>query len=145
MSEDIIEESNTIRTIIPTKLTDVRKVYLEGKNSLIQNLPTPFIHKCDDNHAYVKVEDVIKHFFVFGHEPELLSIIKSNHNHTTSYPSESKGAQRIAQKIIMMPNHEMKEASVLIADWHDDFEPNTQSKQNRGSVWILSITILSKK
>ena len=32
--------------------------------------------------------------------------------------------------------------TIVITDWHDDFEPNTQAKQNRGSVWVHSITFL---
>ena len=139
------KHQNIIRTTIPTTLSDVRKIYLEGKNSLIQNLPTPLIYKCDDDHAYVKVEDVIKHFFAFGAKPELLKMFEHNYNDTISYPTESKAGQRIAKTISGMANHEMEEASVLITEWHDDFEPNTQSKQNRGSVWILSITILSQR
>ena len=30
-----------------------------------------------------------------------------------------------------------------MTDWHDDFEPNTQAKQNRGSIWTYTITLLS--
>lgn len=36
-------------------------------------------------------------------------------------------------------------SEILITEWHDDFEPNTQSKQNRGSAWILSVTILTTR
>ena len=32
--------------------------------------------------------------------------------------------------------------SILITDWHDDFEPNSQAKQNKGSVWVYTVTIL---
>ena len=133
------------KTIIPTQLCDLRKIYLEGKNSVIHNLPAPKIYKYEDSHAYVKVQDVIKYFFAFRGEPELLSIIEAKFIKKVSYPTESLGAQEIAKKISHMANSDNKEACVLVTEWHDDFEPNTQSKQNRGSVWILSITILCKK
>ena len=32
--------------------------------------------------------------------------------------------------------------AILLTDWHDDFEPNTQAKQNRGSVWVYTVTIV---
>ena len=35
--------------------------------------------------------------------------------------------------------------TIYLSDWHDDFEPNTQAKQNRGSVWTHSVTVGSRK
>ena len=112
---------------------------------MIDNLPAPTIYKCEDSHAYVKVKDVIEHFFAFGAQPELLSVIEPKLIQNISYPTESLGAQEIAKNISNLGSYDSKEACVLITEWHDDFEPNTQSKQNRGSVWILSITILCQK
>ena len=65
------------KTTIPTQLCDLRKIYLKGKNSVIHNLPAPKIYKYEDSHAYVKVKDVIKYFFAFRGQPELLSIIET--------------------------------------------------------------------
>ena len=31
---------------------------------------------------------------------------------------------------------------ICITDWDDDFEPNSQAKQHRGSVWVYTVTIL---
>ena len=52
----------------------------------------------------------------------------------------------MSRMISILMQTEINEVSdILITEWHDDFEPNTQSKQNRGSVWILSVTILSTR
>jgi len=36
----------------------------------------------------------------------------------------------------------MIKCQILLTDCHDDFEPNTQAKQNRGSVWVYTVTIV---
>ena len=32
---------------------------------------------------------------------------------------------------------------MMVNDWHDGFEPNTQTKQNRGSIWVYTLIFLS--
>ena len=61
------------QTTIPTTSMDIRKQYLEGKNAIVTNLPKPVIHTTASNHAYVRIKDVIQHFFAYGSSLEFLS------------------------------------------------------------------------
>ena len=135
----------TITTTIPTTLQEIRKYYLEGKNAIITNLPTPVVHKTQCNHSYVRIKDVIQHLFAYGSYPELLSSTISENNTTTSFPTECKKVSSIKDEIITNMISDTDVTEILVTEWHDDFEPNTQSKQNRGSVWILSLTVLSER
>ena len=142
----VADKSETVqKTTIPITLSDVRKLYLEGKNAMITNLPTPVVYTTNCNHAYVRIKDVIEHFFAYGCCPELLSPMCVEMKQKVCYPSECKKARMILEDIEPLKGSEKNVFEVLLTDWHDDFEPNTQSKQNRGSVWILSITIVSSR
>ena len=133
------------QTTIPTTLMDIRQQYLEGKNAIVTNLPKPFIHTTATNHAYVRIKDVIQHFFAYGSSPEFLSKFSNESNTLVSYPSECQQVKNIYEHMNNKDNDIDGVSEILITEWHDDFEPNTQSKQNRGSVWILSVTILSTR
>ena len=59
--------------------------------------------------------------------------------------NESKRAQQIRQKALQLNQYNPHTYVISLTDWHDDFEPNTQAKQNKGSVWVHSVTIGSPR
>ena len=96
------------RTTIPLTLSDVRKLYLEGKNAMITNLPTPIVYTTNCNHAYVRIKDVIEHFFAYGSSPELLNPMCAELNESVCYPSECKKARMILEEIEPLKGNEKK-------------------------------------
>ena len=88
-SESIVNETNTKPTkLLPfhnicTTLTDsmkkLRNIYLEGKNSILSNLPRPKIY-VEKDHAYVSIIDIIAHLLGFGIFLEPIQTYGCQHN-----------------------------------------------------------------
>ena len=107
---------------------------------MIQKLPRPHI-QTDKNHAFISLIDLLRHVFAFGIDCQ--PILPHKYMVSPVLSSEQcKRSQEYLDQCIKDNQGEMKCMTVLITDWHDDFEPNSQSKQNRGSVWVYTVTIL---
>ena len=125
-------------TTIPTTVKDIRSTYIDR---MIPNLPKPEI-KFDEHHAFVSVIDVLKLVFSFGYRCQPILV----HNYRVEPVERSdqcKKAQDFLETILSANDHSLEEFPIIVTDWHDDFEPNSQAKQNRGSVWVYTITFVS--
>lgn len=137
--------------IIPSTTNDLRKYYMEGKHSVLQNLPCPPISGSIKGHSYVSIVDCIRDFL--GHTGtgkiaalDLESEMTFPNNGFVSDTADSRHVaivvERACQKFTI-PNN--KPLVLLLFFWSDDFEPNSMSKSMRGSAWIKTMTILSRK
>ena len=133
-------------TSIPTTASCIRCRYVEGKYSIIRNLPYPPVQVVD-GHAYVSLRDCVADILANGVE---LDFIEPSTNMTSSPTqillspvrkiSESVHAKLIADRASIV--HGNRKVLVLyFNEWSDDFEPMYSSKGNRSSAWLKTITI----
>jgi hypothetical protein len=138
---------------LPTSLSDVRRLYIDGKESYSKNLPIPNIYQLK-KHSYVSIIDCIADFLysnnndlsnledtrtlrlnyvptmtIFGND-RASAIIESAHNRMWSNNVESKKGDNIIVLFLKL--------------WSDDFDPNTSVKSNRQSVWVKTVSIFAR-
>ena len=108
---------------------------------MIPNLPKPKIHNTEQ-HSYISISDLLQFVFAFGYElqPILPYDFKTL---PVTRSDQCKRAQEFLQTVLSSNDNKLNDFIIIMTDWHDDFEPNTQAKQNRGSVWTYTITLLS--
>lgn len=128
-----------ISTNIPVTDMDLRRCYLSGCNSVVDNLPIPTVQTIQE-HAYVSLRDVISHILAFDIAVDPI-LERSRSTTNVSLRTETVLAQNIYEQ--MKSGHSERCQLILpITEWSDDFEPNTQEKQNSGSVWVHSTLFL---
>ena len=132
-----------VRTRIPSSDAECRKLYLDGKASIKENLPIPRITLLsDDKHAYVSLFEIITD--AFGHGINILNLRdKLIMGEKIGYPMkvrhiyESKRAKEICS---MAP----KDAFVfLLIEWKDDAKAN-RGMRNTGSIWLQTLSFVAK-
>ena len=114
-------------TEIPATVEKLRSTYAIGQHSLMNNLPCPFvteIHK----HAYVSLREMIQHF---------LAINTTWSNKGVNF---TKNFAKICDRAMKTHPNVSTYIVIEIFEWSDDFDPN-HLKNNRGSVWIKTITL----
>jgi len=121
--------NNYLPTEIPITVEKFRSTYSTGEHSLMNNLPFPLVKEIQ-KHAYVSLREVLQHF---------LAIQNPNSNRGVRFTKNFTNICSRARKI-----HSFASIYIVIEilEWSDDFEPN-HLKNNRGSVWIKTITLRS--
>jgi len=117
---------------LPSHGVDINRMYLKEKYSIVRNLPMPQIFTTLNDaggHAYIRASDAIRD--MLGHGVDITPLDES--------------ALRVLSVEEEVCNHAKNGVFLLLGlvDWQDDFEPNTFSKTNRGSVWIKTLTVVS--
>ena len=141
---DNLDESETIRRIstrYPLDEASIRRYYHVGPNSILQNLPSPNVTLID-NHAYVSLRQCIADFLGKGNH---INGICQNAKDSQQFLTDSSIARKVNERAIAC-NRGISQDDLLVIlgiQWSDDFEPNTSSKTNRGSVWVKTLTFLS--
>lgn len=132
-----------IRDDLPTSKADVRRRYLEGKTSIVQNLPHPQIEMLDGNVAYASAVDCLRDFMANGNSLQLL-LDGSFDGVTVTRLEQSQGAARVYKTCSDRGDTTIREEVVtctsFLLEWFDDCEPNSNIKANRGGVYLKSIT-----
>ena len=141
--ENIDDESvkSYISTKCPVTESEMRRFYYGGVNSIVQNLPQPNVNLYK-RHAYVSIRQCIADFLGKGNLPDCIDDQVYNVQRKLS---ESVAAREIYLRAVNRnPTLSPHDIMVILGvQWSDDFEPNTSSKVNRGSVWMKTVTILS--
>ncbi len=124
------------KRIIPVPLTkqQLRSAICEGQRSLITNLPHPEVYSCGD-HAYVLPSECVADLLAHDYQTQGTK--------PTLHPVQSLVESKLAKEITAR-NNQFDCLSVFLCLWSDDFEPN-YAKGNRGSVWIITLTIQTAK
>ena len=127
----------------PLNYSDICSFYTKSKHSILENIPTPRAFE-KDNHSCVSIESIINHLLAFGVHFSLIDPEQDDtEDQIASSLSLTKEAIDIKERIRSnYPNH-VKTGFPLILYvilWSDDFEPN-QTRKNRNSVWLKTITI----
>lgn len=117
---------------VPQTKQDLRSLFSEGKHAVFPNLPHPYVHVMDD-HAYILPSECVAHSLAASTEPPITSMSSVNPL------SLSQEADEISD-----PNTAEGVTTIFVSFWSDDCEPN-YSKTNRGSIWVLTMTIESRR
>jgi len=117
---------------VPQTKQCLRSIFSEGKYAVFDNLPHPQVHILDD-HSYILPSECVAHALAASTEPPITS------NSLVKPMSLSQMAEDISG-----PNAIEGVSSIFVSFWSDDCEPN-YSKTNRGSIWVLTMTIESKR
>ena len=123
---------------------DLRQFDLDGTNSIMKILPRPNVTQ-HEKHSYVSIKMCIADYLAKGYLPSTTSTTMNKVNNVITKSKFCKGIGRRAKYCYkgMSSNNLVVMTSV---SWNDDFEPNSMSKANRGSVWIKTLTFpFSKK
>ena len=127
-------------TRIPSNVNDIRRLYLEGAHSIVQNLPYPEIKTDIPDHSYVSIIDCIRDFLAHTQGRRMATIdqqITFSAQAIVTHPSMSTRAKEMFLQLAC--TNEVLKGYVFF--WSDDVEPNRLSKSGRGSVWIATMTI----
>lgn len=135
---------------MPMSFSDLRKVYIEGKNSFLPNLPRPPVQTLNQ-HDYVSLNDCVADILAHGLElddiQEGVSLTSDNLPVTTT--SRTKRAREIYDNGRQMHRlgHRLLDYQIVvpclylcITEWSDAFQPSSSIKA-RKSVWVKTVTI----
>jgi hypothetical protein len=114
-------------TEIPATVEKLRSTYAIGQHSLLNNLPCPLVREIH-KHAYVSLREMIQHF---------LAIHTGESNKGVNF---TKNFANICDRAEKTHPNASTYVVIEILEWSDDFDPN-HLKNNRGSVWIKTITL----
>jgi hypothetical protein len=147
--------NNAMKCSVPTSITDVRRIYIDGRFSINNNLPRP-ICSMMKSHSYVSIKDSLADFFGHG-KHRFLSIseidctaVNDVNSLVTNLFECRKGRSILDRCRHSIIDHEKQRLSsfpvipVFLLFWSDDFEPNNSIKSNRQSVWIKTVTFVFK-
>ena len=132
-----------IVTRIPSSEPEFARIYLRGPRSILKNIPMPKV-KFIENHSYVSVKQCAANFLSMHHYPGKISHLKNKI--VKSLVDSNIGKEVLARAIKSNPSVKEKDILLLLGlQWSDDFEPNSSSKSNRGSVWIKTVSFISDR
>jgi hypothetical protein len=129
---------------VPRVPKHLRQDIVEGKHSIIRNLPTPYIHSDVPGHSYVSVVDCVRDFFGHSRNTSLAFVNGcSTPKSTVRHYTESQRAMechKLMEKLLLPTYNQSNVLRGLLFVFTDDVEPNN-TKSNRGSVWVAVLTI----
>ena len=138
---DEFERRKHIASRYPLDESSIRRYYHKGPNSILHNLPQPNITVIS-NHSYVSIRQCIADYLGKGGQTNMIS---DKPKACQKFLTDSKIANEVYHRA-MACNRDTSEDNLLVLlgiQWSDDFEPNTSSKTNRGSVWLKTLTFIS--
>ncbi|KAL7556821.1 hypothetical protein ACA910_002298 [Epithemia clementina (nom. ined.)] len=134
---------------VPRSSNDMRKMFTKGENAFLENLPRPPV-VTENNHAYVRLGDCIADLLAHGTQVSSLFNRKDNKD---LYPNscrvsleQSAKADEIHEDVLSQDydvNYPVLPLYCIC--WSDDCDPNGTNKNNRGSIWVKTVTISSPK
>ena len=126
-------------TAIATTAEQIRSTYVHGKYAMLQNLPRPQVTSFD-GHGYVSLRECISD--ILAHGLDLDDIVSQSENPLVAKLSECKVSQSIFDNASLRNVGTEQPIVLYFNEWSDDFDPSSSStRNNRGSVWMKSVTI----
>jgi len=133
---------NTTR--LPTTQCDIRKIYMTGIHSIFKNIPHPHVFTYD-NHACVKLRDVIEHLVAHGLDFDSLDLEVGKTKKCSLHDGikHTPAAAAICERVRDLVNNDIKPLVLYVVLWSDDFEV-THIKTTK-SVWVHTVTVCPPK
>jgi hypothetical protein len=133
-------------TPIPSTVADIRRLYLDGKHSIVANLPMPKVHSEVPNHAYFSIIDCIRDFLAHKGDECLEAITEDtvNQQGPVEYRCQSNRAKKIQQNVLDVKTSKGIEViGNMLFTWSDDCETHAMNKMHRegNGVWVKTLTI----
>ena len=126
--------------IIPTNFNSIRKMYIEGENSILSNLPLPVITQMK-HHGYVSPIEVIKLMFALNIPFEHIYLKEYNaENHSQDSFYRTKAVEESIKETKKLYQDDEDIMVLFGIKFNDDFDP-LNNKTNKGSVFFKSLTI----
>jgi hypothetical protein len=135
-------------TRLPTEFSEIRKFYLEGKDAIIPNLPSPKAIMLEDElHAYVSPMQIISHYMAFGHGNQTCAPEPSGNGSGVTRYHQSLHAKTISghvhSTIACNPDHTSFPLILFMTDWQDEFDKNNIIR-NKYQIFLRTMTILTQ-
>ena len=130
------KEADTLwRIPVPTTPQELRRTIMEGKYSVFENLPHPLVQEVGD-YAYCLPSDCLSDLLAHGFANLHPTLPKFNKQSTIT---QGLGSSPAAKRILASRPGESP-SFLFLGFWSDGFEP-TNSKQNRASAWIKTMSV----
>jgi hypothetical protein len=114
----------------------IRSQFLEGRYAYIPNIPIPQFEMVG-RYLYVSLQSVVAHIMAHG-IPLLCLKKRTDDSDIVQYLSESYKASIVLDNALRIyPNYDI---ITFVTEWSDSFDANTSTKNNRGSVYVRSIS-----
>lgn len=126
---------------VPQTDAQLRSLYLEGRSSIKHNLPHPRVDSVH-GHAFVSLKEVIRDMLGRGTAVECGNDEEQDANAPVRRVVDSKRYKEILKRARECHPDQPDVLVLWMNEWSDDFEPNN-TKGNRGSVWLKTVTICS--
>lgn len=127
---------------VPTTPKRMRQLFRDRVRSFPNLLPHPEVYK-EDEHASCRLKACIQDLLAHNKEIDFISEPVVPLTDDSSILLQLLANTKQGAKIYKCAaeTSDGKSLPIWIVLWSDDFEPNTQAKQNRGGVWALCATI----
>ena len=142
--------TNFATTRIPLSMSELNSFYLTRSSSIRKTLPYPKAEEID-NHAFIRLQDVLLHMFAYGTKMEGICPY-DNHDYAGTYVGKSNDIdktpfmqQSINNILDEFPlNGEFKPLILFGTVWSDGFDANNVV-HNAPSIWMRTVTIAPPK
>lgn len=134
---------------VPRTRNDIRRLFVEGKYSIVENLPYPPIRNHIPHHAVVSVIDCLRDFLAHCNSGSVCCFcLDGTERQQSTIVTHTSLSQRVNNIYSMLSSSRPSESSIkpivlLCVLWSDDFEINYSQKSNRGSCWMKTMTFLA--
>ena len=132
--------------LVPFDFASIRRLYTEGANSILQQLPHPSVHNID-GHSYVPLSEIIQDCLANNNPVcDLKTISKKYDNWNVQHIWDSKNVKSIINSIDISHHDSSNETiHIMIVRWSDDFEPNNIKKNRGNSIWTMTVSIIGSE
>lgn len=143
-SRELTKKAHAWSTVIPCSSADIRRLYLQGKYSIVNNLPTPAVFTELQDHAYLSIVDCIRDFLSHMGTESMEAITdettkQSTNDTSINYCSQSVRAKEILRNAKRIKATESKDIIATRLDfWSDDHEVFSFGNS---SIWTKTFTI----
>jgi hypothetical protein len=145
-----IDNKETSVCSVPRSFADVRRLYVDGVDSVTKHLPIPDVKELA-YHSYVSVLDCVADFLYSNHHRlRYLSDLKDDNkldvNDLSLFNTQRFWEIIDVAKIRQVEQSVTDDSNIVVLFfklWSDDFDPNSSSKSNRQSVWVKTLSIFT--
>jgi hypothetical protein len=136
---------------VPEHYSDLRRMYIDGDNSIAKQLPIPVVG-INSDHSFVSILDIIADFLlnedmlindIYNYDNIVNNFITSNDMHVFKTSRANEIINNAKRRLNNSPAPQIPIIPLFITLWSDDFDPNKSIKNNRQSCWIKTITIFT--
>ena len=133
-------------TRLPTKYSEIRKYYIEGKDAVVPNLPCPKARMLEDGiHAYISPLELVSHYLAWGQGNQTRLLPDPKQSNSVNCYHHSTHAQTITHHINSTINASLELTSfpliLFLTDWQDEFDKNNIIR-NKYQIYLRTLTIL---